>query len=100
MTADAIPPTEDIQQWLTERVAHYLDRAIADIEPDVPLAEYGVDSVYVASVFGEAEERYGVRLEPATAWDHPTVEALSKHLHSLLVLPAAPAEVPVGRAPE
>jgi acyl carrier protein len=80
--------TDDLSDWLAERVAFYLDREPDDIDPTVPLAEYGVDSVYVVSVFGEVEERFGLVVEPTAAWDYPTLEALAEHLAGRLAAEA------------
>ncbi|WP_283133378.1 acyl carrier protein [Rhizohabitans arisaemae] len=75
---------EALREWLTNRVAYYLDAAPDDIDPETPLAEYGLGSVYIVSVFGDFEDRYGLSLEPTLAWDHPTIEALAEHLSTML----------------
>ncbi|GAA2077510.1 acyl carrier protein [Streptomyces albiaxialis] len=75
---------ESLTTWLAERIALYLKRQPAEIDPTVPLAEYGLDSVAALSLCGDIEEDYDVVLEPTVAWDYPTVGALAEHLREEL----------------
>ncbi|MFD9102061.1 acyl carrier protein [Streptomyces virginiae] len=84
-TADGVLPHE----WLYARLSLYLRRAPGTIDPTVPFAEYGMDSVAALSLCGDLEDEFGLEVEPTLLWDHPTVESLLTHLGS--VLPAAPA---------
>jgi acyl carrier protein len=68
------PPSTDIAVWLTERLAGYLSVAPADIRHDVPLAHYGLDSVFALSLCGDIEDRYEIPVDPTLAWDYPTVD--------------------------
>ncbi|GGY05491.1 acyl carrier protein [Streptomyces hiroshimensis] len=72
--------TESLTTWLAERFALYLSRSPAEIDPSVPLAEYGLDSVAALSLCGDIEEDFDLVLEPTAAWDYPTVAALAGHL--------------------
>ncbi|MEV7995890.1 acyl carrier protein [Streptomyces sp. NPDC086077] len=72
--------TESLTTWLAERIALYLKREPADIDPDVPLAEYGLDSVAALSLCGDIEDDFDLVMEPTIAWDYPTVRALVGHL--------------------
>ncbi|MFE0461708.1 acyl carrier protein [Kitasatospora sp. NPDC058965] len=73
-----------ITDWLTERVAFYLELEPEELRPDVKLVEYGMDSVYGMSLVAQIEDRFEVELSPTLAWDHPTIDALSAHLHDLV----------------
>jgi acyl carrier protein len=66
--------------WLVDRIAVYLKRTPDQIDPTVPLAEYGLDSVAALSLCGDIEEDFDLVLEPTVAWDYPTIEALAAHL--------------------
>ena len=70
-----------IADWLTARIAYYLELPAADIGPDVPLVELGMDSVYALTLCGDVEEELGIDVRPTMAWDHPTVAAIADHLH-------------------
>ncbi|MDB1089343.1 acyl carrier protein [Streptomyces sp. ACA25] len=71
-----------VADWLVDRVAEYREVSPDEIDTEVPLAELGLDSVYVLSLCSDIEDRWGLEVEPTVAWDHPTVEALADHLHA------------------
>ncbi|MGW7264954.1 acyl carrier protein [Streptomyces sp. NPDC054842] len=73
-----------LEAWLTERVAFHLHRAPHDIDPDTPLADYGIDSVAAISICGEIEEHHQLAVAPTIAYDYPTVHAIADHLAGLL----------------
>ncbi len=76
----AAPSAEELRAWLARRVAAYVQRPAAEIAYDVPLAEYGLDSVYALTLVGDIEEYLGLALEPTLMWDHPTIDALASAL--------------------
>ncbi|MFF1871321.1 acyl carrier protein [Kitasatospora herbaricolor] len=76
----AVHTSESLTVWLVDRIAVYLRRSPGEIDPTVPLAEYGLDSVAALSLCGDVEEDFDLVLEPTVAWDYPTVEALAAHL--------------------
>lgn len=80
MTVTNDHTAESLTVWLVDRIAVYLKRATSEIDPTVPLAEYGLDSVAALSLCGDIEEDFDLILEPTVAWDYPTVEALAGHL--------------------
>jgi acyl carrier protein len=67
---------DDLRGWLVERVAEHLKMKAADIRSDVPLSDYGLDSVYALSVAAEIEDHLGFAVDPTMMWDNPTVDAL------------------------
>ncbi|MFD3551600.1 acyl carrier protein [Streptomyces goshikiensis] len=85
-TADRTAPVtaEDIRDWLVNRVAFYLEVPADSIPPDAKFVEMGLDSVYAMTMCGDIEDRFELEVEPTIAWDHPTVAALTKHLHDVL----------------
>jgi acyl carrier protein len=74
------PTADSLSTWLVDRIAVYLQRSASEIDPAVPLAEYGLDSVAALSLCGDIEEDFDLMVEPTVAWDYPTVEALTSHL--------------------
>jgi acyl carrier protein len=79
-TGSATDTPAQIAGWLLERVAFYLERPAHELDADVKLVEYGLDSVYALSLCGDVEDRYGLEVEPTLAWDYPTVNAIAGYL--------------------
>ncbi|MEU9163600.1 acyl carrier protein [Streptomyces sp. NPDC048424] len=71
-------------EWLYARLSLYLRRAPETIDPSVPLAEYGMDSVAALSLCGDLEDEFGLEVEPTLLWDHPTVTSLVGYLSTAL----------------
>jgi acyl carrier protein len=68
------------QVWLATRIAEYVRQPANAIQLDVPLSEYGLDSVYALTLAGEIEDHLGVSLDPTLMWDYPTLRKLSEAL--------------------
>ncbi|CCK25741.1 hypothetical protein BN159_1362 [Streptomyces davaonensis JCM 4913] len=84
----------DLELWLTGRVAFHLRRTADEIDPDTPLADYGIDSVAAISICGEIEETYRMAVSPTIAYDFPTVHAIASHVAERLADRAAGREDP------
>jgi len=67
-----------LREWLVRRLARYLGRL--DIDPLVPLAEYGIDSLVALNLYGDVEEELGLPVDVCVVLDYPTVAALAEHL--------------------
>jgi acyl carrier protein len=76
--------TEAIEAWLLEQIATYLRTATAEVKATVPLAEYGMDSIFALALCGDIEEHFGLVVEPTLAWDYPTVAQIAVFLNSEL----------------
>ncbi|WP_330333155.1 acyl carrier protein [Streptomyces sp. NBC_00536] len=79
-TADAA----EVRTWLRECVATYVRLPAEDIDVNLPLSEYGLDSVYVLSLCADIEDRYGIEVEPTLLWDHPAIGPIAEALTPLL----------------
>ncbi|WP_327004450.1 acyl carrier protein [Dactylosporangium sp. NBC_01737] len=88
----AVPQLDDIRTWVLSRVAYYIERTPAEIDPDAKLVGYGLDSVYALSLCGDIEDEYALVVDPTLAWDHPTVNAIATCLLDLLAARARAAE--------
>ena len=73
-----------LRGWLLDRLSCYLHRPQSAIDPAVPLAEYGMDSVCSLSLCGDLEEQFGLEVDQTLLWDHPTVQSLLGHLEGVL----------------
>ena len=70
--------------WVLQQVSSYIERPVADIDPDVPLAEYGMDSVYALGLCGDIEAEFGLDVDPTLAWQYPTATAIAGYLSEQL----------------
>jgi len=81
MTIDARRPTEDdIQAWLIEKITAMDDVDAASVDIREPFSSYGLTSRAAVGLSGDLEEWLGRRLSPALVYEHPTIEALARHL--------------------
>lgn len=86
MTARSVRPSTApaaISTWITDRVAYYLRRPAAEIEPEVPLTAYGLDSIHGMSLCGEIETAFEVYVDLSVVWDIDTVAGLAKYVSGL-----------------
>lgn len=83
------PDPETIQLFLLRWLGEALN-AERPLDPERPLAEEGVTSVIGVELAGALERWLGRPIPPTIAWQHPTVNAIARHL-----APAASAG-PIG----
>jgi len=74
----------ELQAWITDKIAEFLELPSADIKGDVPLTYYGLDSVYALTVCADIEDHFDITLDPALIWDHPTIDGFSKAVFQIL----------------
>jgi acyl carrier protein len=79
MHTNALSAT-DLRTWLIGRVAFYLECEPIDIDPDVPLAAFGLDSVYTFALCGDIEDEFRLPVQPSLVHDARTVNGLTTHL--------------------
>ncbi len=80
-----------IQDWLITRIADYAKISEAEIDVDVPIATYGVDSLMAVSIAADMEEWLGYEFAPTLVYDYPTIRAIARHIAQEPV-----AEMPVS----
>jgi acyl carrier protein len=66
-----------ILRWLTTQLASYLEVSATTINPMVPLAEMGVDSVHAISLVGDVEMHYDIDVDPTMIFDYPTLSRIA-----------------------
>lgn len=74
----------DVQPWLIQRVATYLELPPEEIDPTVKLRSYGLESINALTLCVDVEETFGLLVEPTLAWDYPTIEAIAGYLETQL----------------
>ena len=73
----------DIRSWLVGRIAHYLKQPAGEIDPNLSLAEYGMDSLCAFSLCADVESELGVLIEPTLFWNVDTVAELTAYIAGL-----------------
>ncbi|MEV0854637.1 acyl carrier protein [Nocardia fluminea] len=76
------------QDWLIERVADYTERAAHQVDPTVPLAELGMDSVSAVALCGEIEDRWMLDIDPTLVFEYPTIAAIATYLTAEIAVAA------------
>jgi acyl carrier protein len=83
----------EVLPWVVSKFAEWLEVPPEDINPERPIASYGLDSISAVTLSVYLEEELGFELETALLWEHPTLASLSAHLagemsrHGLTRLP-------------
>ncbi|KDN20234.1 SDR family NAD(P)-dependent oxidoreductase [Amycolatopsis rifamycinica] len=96
---------------LADQVRRLLKVSPEDLDADVELSEYGLDSVVISHLVSMVNDALGVDLKPTALFEHPTLRALAAHLADghgarladrlgLRPAPAPPVREPVREAPE
>ena len=70
----------DLQDWLVENIAKSTRLPKKSIGIDIPLANYGLDSLQSVIISGELEEWLNIQIEPTLFWDFPTIEKISSYI--------------------
>ncbi|MGY5046318.1 SDR family NAD(P)-dependent oxidoreductase [Streptomyces sp. 900105755] len=84
---------EDVRAWLGSAVAEAAGLDPRAVDPDRPIAEFGLGSRRLVTLAAELSARTGRPLEPSLVFDHPTIAALAD---AVLGGPPAPTAGPVS----
>ncbi|MFE4754075.1 SDR family NAD(P)-dependent oxidoreductase [Streptomyces mirabilis] len=82
--------SEDVRAWLTSAVAEAAGLDPLAVDPERPIAEFGLGSRQLVTLAAELAGRIGRAVEPSLVFDHPTIAALAA---------AVLGERPVGERP-
>jgi acyl carrier protein len=74
------PKRRPILRWLTTALASYLEVPPTTINPMVPLAEMGVDSVHAISLVGDVEMHFDIDVDPTMIFDYPTLSRIAEFI--------------------
>ena len=70
----------EIANWCKAYLAQILDRAESEIELTTSFTRYGLDSSVIVGMTGNLGDWLGCKVDPAAAFDYPTIERLSRAL--------------------
>lgn len=69
-----------LEAELVALVAEGLGVGRGEVRAELPLSDYGVDSILAVKIIDRVNARYGSALRPTVVFDHPSVRQLSRHL--------------------
>ena len=78
--AKETPPVDAIKSWLVSEISELLSVDARELSVSEPLGNYGLSSMTGVILSGNIEDWLGIKLDPAVAWDYPTIESLAGHL--------------------
>jgi acyl carrier protein len=71
-----------VLRWLTDRLAWHLEVPTHAIDPAIPLAEMGVDSVRALGLVGDVEAHWDIDVDPTLVFDYPTLAHIADFISS------------------
>lgn len=74
----------ELLEWLTRQLAADLGRPVAEIDPQTPLDDYGLDSLTATGLQAELSDWLGFRVPPTLLLEHPTLETVARQLVTLM----------------
>ncbi|WP_258572664.1 beta-ketoacyl synthase N-terminal-like domain-containing protein [Streptomyces sp. KM273126] len=74
--------TERVREVLVDKVCELLKVSVTDLDVDVELSEYGLDSIVITQLVTMVNDSLGLELVPTVLFEHPTLRAFSGHLVS------------------
>lgn len=84
------PERRALRQDLGDRIAHLLQIDPAELDPRVPLGDYGFQSVLFTQLSVEIGRAYGVTVDPTLFYEHKTLASIVDHVHGLAPRHATP----------
>jgi phthiocerol/phenolphthiocerol synthesis type-I polyketide synthase A len=71
---------DELENGIRAILAEELRIDAEELEPDVPFAELGLNSMMALAVRREAERLVGIELSATMLWNHPTIASLAEYL--------------------
>lgn len=78
------PTVSDIQNWLINKIASELEIDRNEINPDNPIAAFGIDSITMVKFTADLEKWLDTVLDPSLLYEAETVAGIAKHIHGQL----------------
>jgi aryl carrier-like protein len=71
---------QELADWLTTKVAGYVNAEPHTIDTDTPLADCGIDSVSGLALCADLQYEKGFAVDTTIVWDYPTIDAMTLYL--------------------
>jgi acyl carrier protein len=69
---------------MRERLAELLELGVADVDVEIPIERYGIDSRTLASLAGELEDWLDCQLPATLLWDYSTIREVSAAIGAIV----------------
>ena len=73
--------------FMVAQVAEVTGRDAAEFDPQLPLAEVGLDSASITELSRRLGEATGTEISSTAGWRYPTLDALGGHVADLVGVP-------------
>ena len=80
MSQDVYPDKFDISQLIKQLIAQIVGLDEMDIDVNLPLSSFGLDSAAMMGVVIELEEKLGIRIDPDLMYEDLTIDKLASQL--------------------
>ncbi|MFE5813415.1 SDR family NAD(P)-dependent oxidoreductase [Streptomyces sp. NPDC056479] len=90
---------EGVRAWLESAVAEAAGLDPLTVDPDRPIAEFGLGSRQLVTLAAELSASTGRSADPSLVFNHPTIAALAEAVFADPPAPATPEVASVGDAP-
>jgi len=77
-----------LETWLVSRLAAARDLEVGAVDVRAPFSRYGLDSLGAGRLLAQLATALGRPLSPTLLWEHPTIDALARHLSGEAGAPA------------
>ncbi|WP_432192471.1 SDR family NAD(P)-dependent oxidoreductase [Streptomyces sp. bgisy027] len=94
-TEPSLTTPQAVRVWLESAVAEAAGLDLPAVDPDRPIAEFGLGSRQLVTLAAELSASTGRALDPSLVFNHPTVAALAE---AVFAAPFAPTPTPPGAA--
>jgi acyl carrier protein len=81
----AFPDTQTIVNWIRMQIAQRIHLDPQTIDPHLPFANYGLDSVAAVGLSGDLEQWLQRSFSPTLIYDYPSIDALAHYLSSAVL---------------
>lgn len=81
---DGVDTAVWVAELVTAAVAAELGLPEGGVDPRLPLAEIGVDSIMTVALRKQLERKTGLELPPTLLWEHPTAAAVATRIVEML----------------
>lgn len=82
-----VDPDPAVRSFLIAAIARFTRQPAETIAPDAVLVDLGLQSIDAVLLSGEVEDHFGIEMDPATIFEHETLDSFAGEISRKL--PAA-----------